>query len=309
MKFCEVPALRMRSWGMRRPPPSIALLPPRSLQLATVRGPLLAALFCAGCWNQFDDPTPLPTPDDDSVAVDDDTSIADDDTSANDDDTSSSDDDTAVGDDDTSVADDDTSVADDDTAADDDTVSDDDTEVEGDDDTEVEDDDSSLSDDDSSLSDDDSAGDDDSSLTDDDSAGDDDSTGPCPTGVIYVDSVVTLTDPGGLPTTTLSIASPLHIELSLSNEGGQATTQYYGSNCLFQATLWDPWNNPVGGGRLCTPGLVVTSLVCGQPPVTDAWDLLPTYNLSPTVPLPAGPYTLSVDTYFYGTESFAVNVI
>lgn len=278
----------------------------------------IALLLTAGCWNQFEDPQPTPVADDD-VLSDDDTSAPDDDTSINDDDTSV-DDDTSSDDD--TAPDDDTS-GDDDTPTDDDTVADDDTTDDdtSDDDSEVEDDDSEVEDDDSATTDDDSADDDsalgdddndDSAADDDDSAGDDDSAtdpGPCPPNTMWVTAEVTLTDSFGAPATTLSTSSALTITLTLTNEGGTATTQYYGSDCLFQATLWDSALNPVGGGRMCTPGLLVQALVCGAPPVTDTWDLWPYYNLSPTVPLPPGPYTLQVDTYFYGVESFAVTVL
>jgi hypothetical protein len=170
-------------------------------------------------------------------------------------------------------------------------------------------------DDDSGADDDDSGADDDDSGADDDDSGadDDDSAEPPPcTGPVNVVPTVILTDPAGVVTTELSVASPMTATLSLQNEGGVPQNQIYagqidGDPCLFAWSLWYSNGNPVGGGPICFSGFPSVSLVCGASATTDSHEVSPVEGVSGN-PVPAGTYSLEIDTYYYGTITLPVTV-
>jgi hypothetical protein len=161
--------------------------------------------------------------------------------------------------------------------------------------------------DDDDAGDDDDVGDDDVA-DDDDSTGDDDDSGPPPcTNPPNVVPTVVLTDPSGAVTTSFSVGNPLTITVDLENIGGGTETAVYGSQCLFNTSVWNPAGEPQGGERSCSSGVLVIDYICGDPPTTDVFTLEAVQTPS-GVPLESGTYELQVFTYDYGTIVLTVTV-
>ena len=248
--------------------------------------PALLAVLLMGCWDQFDPGLP-PADDDDSSGVDDD------DTSVPDDDDTS-----VVDDDDTSVPDDDdTSVPDDDDSS---VLDDDDSSAIDDDDSSALDDDdsSALDDDDSSALD-----DDDSSATDDDDATPID---PCdvPENIQWT---ATLTDPSGAVSTSFTATQPLTVTVDVQNQAGGNPSYIYASECLFRWDLWKPNGDPVDGGPDCVVVQTTRAFDCGGPPHTDSDQIFP-IEFPSGILLDPGDYSLDVNSYYFGVQSFTVTV-
>jgi hypothetical protein len=241
--------------------------------------PALLMLLLVGCWDQFD--AGLPTlDDDDSAAVDDDdTSIFDDD--------------------DTSVVDDDDTTP---------VVDDDDTSVVDDDDSSVLDDDdsSALDDDDSSALDDDDS----SALDDDDSSAldDDDVTpiDPCDEPE-DIQVSVSITDPSGAPSTEFTTTSPLTVTVDIQNFGGGNPTYIYPSACLFRWDLWYQNGIPVDGGPDCVIVQTYRDYDCDGAPHTDNDEVYP-IEFPSGVELVPGDYTLDIESYYFGLQTFTITV-
>ena len=147
-------------------------------------------------------------------------------------------------------------------------------------------------------------------LGDDDDAGDDDDTAGC-VGPSNVSATVSLTDSSQNPTTFLSVADPLTINVSVAHNSGSDWTSPYLSNCLFHYQLINPlypgFSQTLGrsgcviGDRQCTDPDPATpcQLECGAAPFTDTFSLIPTGwatdSLGNYSPLPSGAYELLVE--------------
>jgi hypothetical protein len=185
---------------------------------------------------------------------------------------------------------------------------DDDTSVVDDDDSAaVDDDDSSAADDDDSSA----ADDDDSSAVDDDdsSAADDDDTtpiDPCDEPP-DIQVAVTMTDPSGAPSTQFTTTQPLTVTVSVQNFGGGNPDYIYASTCLFRWDLWKPNGDPVDGGPDCVVQQTTRIFDCGGVPHTGSDQVFP-IEFPSGIALDPGSYTLDVNSYYFGVQSFTLTV-
>ena len=153
--------------------------------------------------------------------------------------------------------------------------------------------------------------DDDTTPADDDDttpADDDDAAPDCDDPVV-IGAVVTLTDASGALTNTLTTSDPMTVNVSVENSAGNSgTTSFtYGSPCIFNWSLWYQNGNPVSGGPTCPGAVTFQDYTCGAPAVVGTDTVSPIEGVSgnPVVP---GTYDLIVETIYFGTFNFVVNV-
>ena len=146
---------------------------------------------------------------------------------------------------------------------------------------------------------------------DDDTTSDDDDSTPDCADPPAIAATVTLTDPLGTPTTSLSTSDPMTVNVSIENTAGDSgTTSFtYASPCLFTWSLAYTNGNPVDGGPdNCPGGLSIRDYSCGSGAIFDGDTILPIEGISGNPVASGTTLDLIVDTLYFGTFTSQVTV-